>query len=495
MLVRAALGASRIQLVVPMVREAIVLALASAALGYAGAWALLTRLAAFRPSLGLFDLTLTLDLRPDALVLATTTIVGLVAGIGVGLPPALRGASDGLSGAITRETVAGDPRKSRVRQTLIVVQMAVATVVLALIGASLHSLLSLRHLPLGFTARHLVYCGVDVRRSGYDREHAPAFLERIRARASAIPGVDGVILASDPPMSGYSMDQLTIDDAPLVNGKGSDMPYISVDERYFSTLGVTVLRGRTFDSRDRPGGMDTAVVNETFVHRYFPDVEPIGRRVRRLSDRRLIEIVGVVADGKYEEIDEAPVPLMYLSLAQQDTPIVTVIARSSLPRDTVMVALGEMDPRIVFGGMGAITLDDALKVSTVLPLAIAWTTVAFGVIAIGMAMFGLYSTVFYGVSQRRRELGIRTALGASPRDLFAMVLRQTSLLAAAGAGVGLASGFAVMPLAAAIFYGVAPVEPTAIVGAGLCVAVMVVLTTYNVVRSWTQMAAMDLLRS
>jgi predicted permease len=494
MMVRVALGASRIQLIVPMVREAIMLAMTSAVLGYGAAWALLTWLAAFKPSVGLFDMTVSLDLRPDVLVLGVTIVVGLVVGVGVGLPPALRGASDGLSSAITREIVVGDARKSRLRHALIVIQMAVATVVLAVIGASLHSLFSLRHLPLGFTARHLVYCGLDVRRSGYDRDHAPAFLERVRARVSAIPGVDGVTLASDPPMMGYSMDQLTIDDAPLVNGRGNDMPYLVVDERYFSTIGVTVLRGRTFDSRDRAGGTDTAVVNETFVHRYFPDREPVGRRVRRLSDRRLIEIIVIVADGKYNEIDEAPIPLMYLSLAQQDAPIVTVIARSSGPRDAVLLALGEMDPHIVYGGVGAMTLDEALRVSTLLPLAIAWTTLVFGIIAIAMAMFGLYSTVFYGVSQRRRELAIRMALGASPRDLFAMVLGQTSRLAAAGAAIGLASGFALMPLAAAIFYGIAPVEPLAIGGAVLCVTAVLVLTTYSVVRPWTRLAAMDLLR-
>jgi ABC-type antimicrobial peptide transport system permease subunit len=186
---------------------------------------------------------------------------------------------------------------------------------------------------------------------------------------------------------------------------------------------------------------------------------------------------------------------MYVSLAQQDTPVVAVIARSNGPRDSVALALFEIEPNIVIGGVGMMTFDEALRVSILLPLAIAWTTFAFGIIAIGMAIFGLYSTVFYGVSQRRRELAIRTALGASPRDLFAMVLRQTSLLAASGAAVGLASGFAVMPLAAAIFYGIAPVEPTAIAGAAIAVALMVVLTTYNVVRSWTRMAAMDLLRS
>ena len=179
-----------------------------------------------------------------------------------------------------------------------------------------------------------------------------------------------------------------------------------------------------------------------------------------MSDGHLVEIIGVVADGKYNEIDEAPMPLIYLPLAQHDVPVVTVIARGSGPRDTVVRALREMDPRIVFGGVGAMTLDDALGLSLALPLTIVWTTLAFGTIAIAMSVFGLYSTVFYAVSQRRMEMGIRTTLGASPRDLFGMVLRQTGRVAAGGALLGLAAGFALTPLCASIFFGIAPVEPS-----------------------------------
>jgi predicted permease len=496
MLVRAALGASRIQIVVPMVREAVFLVIVAACLGYAAAWALLVRLSARTISLGSILPPLSLNLRPDSLVLAVSMAIALLAGIVIGLPPALRAASDGLSGAINREKVTGDPRRSRLRSALILVQMAVATVVLAGVGVSLRSLFELGHVPLGFTARHLVYGGVDLRRSGYDTAHAPAFMDKMRERVAALPGVEGVTLASDPPMMGYSTEPMTIDGAPrAADGTDREVPYLVVDDHYFSTLGVTVLAGRTFDSRDRAGRADVAVVNQTFARRYFPGAPaPVGRRVRRDADGHLIEIVGLVADSKYSDIDEEPVAMVFLPLAQRDVPFVTAIARSAGPRDAVAIALEALEPRIVFGGAGAMTLDDALELSLAMPLLIVWISLAFALIAVAMAVFGLYSTVFYAVSQRRTEIGIRTTLGASPRDLFGMVLRQTGYVAAGGAAVGLASGLALMPLAASVFYGVGPVEPWVMTAAAGGAAVIVLVTTYGVVRPWTRLAAMDLLR-
>jgi putative ABC transport system permease protein len=497
MLVRAALGASRIQIVVPMVREAVFLVIVAACLGYAAAWALLVRLSARTISLGSILPPLSLDLRPDSLVLAVSMVIALLAGIVIGLPPALRGASDGLSGAINREKATGDPRKSRLRGALILVQMAVATVVLAGVGVSLRSLFELGHVPLGFTARHLVYGGVDLRRSGYDTAHAAAFMDKIRERVAALPGVEGVTLASDPPMMGYSTEPMTIDGAPrAADGSDRETPYLVVADDYFSTLGIPVLQGRTFDSRDRAGRAEVAVVNRTFTSRYFPGApDPIGRRVRRDSDGHLIEIVGVVADGKYSDIDEEPVAMVFLPLAQRDVPVVTAIARSTGPRDAVAIALEELEPHIVFGGAGAMTLDDALQLSMAMPLLIVWISLAFALIAVAMAVFGLYSTVFYAVSQRRMEIGIRVTLGASPRDLFGMVLRQTGRVAALGALGGLASGLALTPVAASVFYGIARLEPLAVAAAACGAAAIVAATTYSVVRPWTRRAAMDLLRA
>ena len=493
MLVRAALGASRLQIVVPLLREAVILVVAAAAIGYGSGWVLLAKLATLKPSLGTFLPSLTLDLRPDAIVLVATMAIALVGGIVVGLPPALRAAWDGLSGAINRDVAINDPGKSRLRNALIVIQMAVATVVLVGVGVSLHSLFNLRHVSLGFSARHLVYGGVDVRRSGYDARAAPAFFERMRGRVEAVPGVEAVTLASDPPMMGYSMDQMTVDGAPPPAGqRGDDIACLVVDERYFPTLGVGLVQGRAFDSRDRAGRAEVAVVNQTFAHRYFAHGDPLGHHLRRTSDGHLLEIVGVAVDGKYNEVDEAPIPLVYLSLAQHDVPVVSVIARGRSTRDAVVLALSEMDPHIV--ATGAMTLDDALGLSLALPLTIVWTTLVFGTIAIAMSVFGLYSTVFYAVSQRRTEIGIRTTLGASPRDLFTLVLRQTGWIAAGGAVLGLAAAFALTPLSTSVFFGIAPVEPAAMAAAAVGVAALVILTTYNVVRPWTRLAAMDLLR-
>jgi predicted permease len=494
MLVRAALGASRIQIIVPIVREAVLLVLTSTCIGYGAAWALLVKLSTAKPSLGSFLPSLTLDLRPDGLVLALMIGIALVTGLLIGLPPALRAASDGLAGAINREKAIDDPRKSRVRGVLILIQVAVTTMVLATIGASLHSLFSLRHLPLGFTARHLIYTGVDLRKSGYDATHAPAFMEKMRERVAALPGVNDVTLASDPPLSGYSTDHMTLDGARATDAHGTEMPYIVVDQEYFSTIGLSLLKGRMFDSRDRVGGAEVALVNRTFAERYFGGKDPIGHSMRLESNGHLVEFIGIVADGKYNDIDEDPVPMVYLPLAQRDVPIVTVIANSGGASDSVLRALEEMEPRLVGGGVGAITLDDVLRISMMVPLIVAWTAIAFGIIAIGMSVFGLYSTVFYAISQRRTEIGIRTTLGASPRDLFGMILRQTGRLAAWGALGGLVLGFALMPVVAAAFFGVAPVEPLAMIGAASGAAAIVIVTTYTVVKPWTRLAAMDLLR-
>ena len=166
MLVRAALGASRLQLVMPLLRESLVLGAASGALGFGAAWFALARLAVRRPSLGAFLPPVSLDLRPDAVVLAATMVIALVAGVAVGLAPAVRAAADGLSGAINRERSASEPRKGRVRNILVVIQMAIATVVFVGVGISIHSLVNLRHVSLGFSARNLVFQGVNMGRRG-----------------------------------------------------------------------------------------------------------------------------------------------------------------------------------------------------------------------------------------------------------------------------------------------------------------------------------------
>jgi predicted permease len=500
MLIRAALGASRLQLALPLVRESAVLGGVSGVLGYGAAWVALSKLATFKPALGPIMQGLSLDLRPDALVLVATIAIALVAGVAAGLAPALRGASEGLSGSINRGFPIGEPRKARIRRVLVVIQMAVATVVLVGVGLSIHSLINLEHLPLGFSARNLVFCGVALERSGYDSRTGPALYDRIRERLTASPGIEAVTLASDAPLTGFSTDHVAAEDKAAEGsdagrpGAGTAVPYAVVDDHYFSAIGMAVLAGRTFDARDRIGGHEVVVINATLAQRLWPGHDPLGRRVRVGDGRRVAEIIGVVPDGKYDDVDEDQLPFMYFALAQRYVPDITVIARTNGPRDTVARLLSELDPHLVLGTMSLGTLDDLVQIDLLVPRTIVWAAMAFGVLTVALAVFALYSTVFYAVSQRRAEIGIRTALGATPTHLFTLVLRESGWVALGGAGAGLVVGDLLIPLASAVFIGIGSADSIVLAGVALFSVAIALLTTFVVVRPWTRLTALALLR-
>jgi predicted permease len=499
MLVRAALGASRLQLVVPLLRESLLLGLVAAAVGYGVGSFLLAEAPVLTPSLGGFWPEPSINLRPDALVFAATLVVAIVTGLGIGLAPALRAASDGLAGSINHELTAGEPRKARIRQVLVVIQMAVATVVLVGVGISIRSLVVLQQVPLGFSARHLIFTGVDLRRSGFDARTGPAFYERMRTRLAEVRGVEAATLADNPPLAGFPRDHVATEGGPMpLAGHGPETPYSVVDASYFSALGIDLLQGRTFDSRDKAGRSEVVVINATMARQRWPGGNPIGQGLRIENGNRLVHVIGVVADGKYEDLTESQQPFMYFALAQHYLADITVIARpreaAPLPRETILKALADLQPDVVLGGIGTMTLDDLLSLSLLLPRTIVVTTLIFGVLTLALAVLGLYSTVFYSVSQRTKEMGIRMALGAQPRDIFALVLRQTGWVSVAGATLGVAAGMALLPLAASIFYGIGAVEPI-VIGLVSIVSVMVaVATTYAVARQWTGLSSIEMLR-
>jgi putative ABC transport system permease protein len=496
MLVRAALGASRTQLLVPPLREAIALGTTSGLLGCAAGWLVLRQISAVHYSLGPLLPGPTLNLSPDTLVSCATLATALLAGVAVGLGPAIRCATDGLSGAINRELAVAEPRKSRFRNALVVIQMAVATTVLIGVGISIRSLLNLEHAPLGFSARNLVFAQVpDITRLGYDPGTGPGFFERVREHLLAAPGIQAVTFASDAPLLGYMSDHVLADgESPGADGHGAETPYAVVDDRYFSTVGMPLLSGRTFDARDRSGRTEVVIVNATLAKRHWPGSSPIGQRLRIENGNRTAQVIGVVPDGKYGDVDEPVLPFMYFAMTQHYLASLTVIARTDGPDDVVvrsvsdMLGMGELPPFPIP------TLADALRLSLLLPRLIMWVIVCFGTLALALAGFGLYSTIYYAVSQRRKEIGIRMSLGANPMDLFVMVLRQTGGVALAGAVLGLGVGLAVVPVVSSLFYGIRPVEPSVLGGVVLTSIALAVGATYLVIRPWARLTAIDLLR-
>jgi putative ABC transport system permease protein len=454
----------------------------------------------FRPQLGAFFPPPSLDVRPDLRVAGVTIALVVFAGLATGLAPAWRIASESVSGALNRELIAGEPRRGRLRSTLVVVQMAVATLVLVGVGVSIHSLRNLQHVSLGFSARHLAFTGVDMRRSGYNEQTGRLLYERLRERLGRVPGIEAVSLADGPPTgNGWGRDYVVPDGAPIPqNGHGTEVPISVVDERYFSTMAIERLAGRTFDARDQKTTVEVVVINATMAQRLWPGKDPIGQRLRIENGNRRVEVIGVVADGKYEDIGEPPRPFMYLALQQHYQQDIVAIARTAgraAPLlSTIEQAVHEIEPNVVFGGLGHMTLEDLLAIPLFIPRAIVATVSTFGMLTLILAVVGLYSTVFYSVSQRRNEMGIRIALGAQPRDLFAIVLRHTAMLAATGAAIGVTSGAAALPAVSSLFYGIGPVDPIVIAGVVFVSIAIAMLTAYVATRPWTRMSPLEMVR-
>jgi predicted permease len=500
MLVRTALGASRRQLMLPALGESLFVGVVAGALGFGLASMVLAWMSSLRPMFAAGIPPPSLDLYPDLrLALAMLAIV-VVAGLATGLVPAWRSASDGLSGSLIRESVIGGARRTRVRHLLVVIQMAVATLILVGVGVSLRSLANLRQVDVGFTARNLAIAGVNLRSSGYDEARGLAFYERMRDALAAVPGVESISLADGMPigLSGWGRDHVRSEqERASSTSQGAETSYGVVDGNYYATLGITLLAGRAFDTRDTKTSGEVIVINRTMARRHWPgaDTDAIGRRIHLENGNRLVRVIGVVADGKYNDLDEAPMPFMFFALSQHYLPDVSVIARTSgrapLSIAPITQALTRLDPGLAFGPR---TFDDHLQVALLLPRFILAIVSGLGALALVLAVVGLYGTVFYSVSQRRNEIGVRVALGAQPRDLFAMVLRQTAWLALSGAAIGVALSLAARPIVASLFYGIRPVEPMVLATVVTTCVVLAIATAYLAARPWTRMSALEMVR-
>jgi predicted permease len=500
MAVRAALGASRLQLAVPALREAVTLAVCGGAAGYVVAHAALLKLSSLRPPVGPPGFPRpSFDVHPDVRVALVTSAIVLAAGVAIGAAPAWDALSNGDPLRIGWERQAGSRRARRGRSALVVAQMATATMVLVGVGVALRSLVNLERSPLGFSARNVAFWGVSW---GPPNTPGPELYDRIRLRVAAIPGVEAVTLADSVPLFGTTARERVLADgeSPGADGRGVETPYTVVDRAFFDTLQFARIAGRTFDIHDRADTAEVAVVNETFARAHWPGANAVGRRIRLERGSRDVEIVGVVADTKLEDLAEAPRALIYLSLEQQrSTAALIAIARAGVSAGAllapVQTALHEFDPGNTAPPWLSGTLDDLLALSLFLPRTIAATIGALGLTTLAVAVVGLYGTVFYSIGQRKREIGIRLTLGASPRDVFRLVLRYAAALSLAGSALGIVCGGALVPVIAGIFYRTDGVQGSVLVAAAGMVAALTIAIAYVAARPWMRASPIDIVRA
>ena len=498
--IKLALGAQRGRLIREFLRESAVICGVSGWIAYSTASALIAsfpEISVSLPMLGTYSVGL--NLHVDTTVAAFTLGLLALATVVTGIAPALYASSPHLAEILSGEIAVGGTRKNIRRNVLVIAEVAVCTLVLIGTGLCLRSLYNLRHSDTGFSARNLVAVSVFPPPANADKHEESPSEDRIKQNQrkvrdgiAALPGVEVVTFARELPLLlGYN-------DTPVLQ-PGTDQKisvfHTMVDDNYFSTLGIRILAGRSFDSSDRENGPDSIVINRKMAETFWPGQDAVGKSLMAGDPARKAVVIGVTADGKYGQIDEETRPVMYYSLSQHFQSTVVIIAKTKgdprlwvEPIDQTVRALGG------FSLFPPATFDNWFNFNLMMQRITAGGVGALSALGLLLAVLGLFGAISYSVSERKKELGIRVALGASSRDLVKMVLRQTLRTAGIGVAIGIAFGVPATLLLRSQFYGVSPLEWTVILPVSAGMTGVSLLVAYLSARPWIKVDAMEAVR-
>ena len=484
-LIRAALGAGRARLVGQLLVDAGIMAAAGGLLGFGLTAFGLRRLMDFKPYLpGIGVIPITLDFRPTLSVGAVMVVLVCLVACALGLLPGLEASRADVADALRGEVLIGGARKSRVRNLLVGAQLFACTVVLVGVGLCLESLHNVRRLDLGYAPQNVAILNLtdgDASRSDVARR---ALFDRVRKTVSEAGGIDAVSLSATMPLEGGPPVQVTIGSGGATQAASVSLGV--VDGAYFSTLRIPVLEGRVFAATDLPTSPEVGVINRTMAQRFWRGGDPVGETVVVNDGHRRVAVVGVVADSRYSDIDEPPTPVMYLGLSQHPTQQLNVLARTRSDARAALTplaaSLDKLDAQLEAAPFT--TLEDWTNFAFYRDRLALTCVTGFGLLAVVLTAVGLYGAVFYSVSGRTREFGVRVALGAAPRDLLTMILRHVAAVSAAGIVLGLGIGIGGTALVASWLYGIRPVEWTVLAGVGFGMMTMTLLMAYSAARPW-----------
>lgn len=428
--VRRALGAGTARLLHQLFAEALLLAFLGGAAGLGLALAVSRGLLRLLPA---DEFAGIVSASPPA-ALAWATAAGLLAACGVGLLPALRALRGELLPLLHGASGRGLPRASRLQRAAVVAQLALCLVLLGGAAGLFRALRAATRLELGYEPRGVVAAAIDLDLQGYDPPRQAAFRRELRARLLAVPGVEAVAFGNLLPLGG-TMVGVGID-----GGERERVVHLdAISPGYLALMRIPLRRGREFGDGDRAGAPAVAIASETLAAQLWPGLEPLGQNLR-LAGWGAVAIVGVAADSAHDEPGEAPGPFLYLPIEQ----------RSALARTTVLVradggparrieqlrsAVRELDPHLPIFDARSLTQAVAERLDK--QRGVGGVLLAAAGLALVLAAVGLAGLTAYGVAQRHRELGVRIALGATARDVLALVLGEGLGLVLRGVALGL----------------------------------------------------------
>jgi putative ABC transport system permease protein len=472
--IRTALGASRGQLIAQLLTESVLLAALGAAVGFAAAqWGVNALIAAI-PQPVLSSLPSLRDAAANVPVLLFLCGVTLLTAVLFGLAPALSMSQTKVSDALKDESRGGtSTAHARLRNAVVVAEIAVSLVLLVGAGLMLQSLRALLHQDAGFDQRNLLVFSVNLPDSSYpsdksypnDSPAARLFEHEFSDKLRNLPGVQGVGVTSALPIGGSGGTiRFLVQGRPTAQGQEDECDIITATPEYFSTLKVPLISGRMFSATDKLEAPWVEIVNQAFVSKYFPNEDAVGKRTRFTFDAKepYREIVGVVGNIAQDDLAGPPTPVIYVANEQGPSTFLTYMVRTSGDPaafvGTVQVALHQMDqalPLIQPQTMEHFTNQTASVFLRRYPSLVIGS---FAGLALILAMVGLYGLISYTVQQRTREIGIRMALGAQPADVLKLVLGQGVGAVLGGVGIGVVAALALTRLMASLLFGVRPTD-------------------------------------
>lgn len=494
--VRLALGASRLRLVWQLMSESMLLAVVSGGFGLLLAHWLISLAPSFKPPV---DVPLFIDLHIDHRVLIFTLLTSLVTGALFGLLPAFQSTKVDLLTALKNETSLEGFRRSWLKSSLIVLQVALSLVLLVGGGLMLRALQRAQTINLGFDPNNAVEVSFDLRLQGYDNARGREFQKRLLERVRVLPGVQHAGIVDLAPVDlHFSRGSVFIEGQTPERSASAPRAMTSrISPGYLQAMSTRLLQGRDFTEQDDGKAPRAALINETFARRFWPGQDPIGRRFSQGGpESPMMEVVGVVQDGKYAWLNEAPQPFFARPLSQAYSGSNTLIVRSDgEPQKMIAAIRGEiqqLDPHLPLASAKRLVERMAMPL---LPARVAASLLgSFGVLALALAAIGIYGVMSYAVTRRTHEIGVRVALGAQASDVLKLTIGQGMRLVLIGVVIGLSAALALAQLMKSVLLGMSATDPLTYIAVAALLMAVALLACYFPARRATKIDPMVALR-
>jgi predicted permease len=454
--IRLSLGANRWRLVRQLLVESLILALAGGLVAFALTFWTSGTFMKFVPKT---DFPISLGMRVDHTVLLATMVISVLTGVIFGILPALRASGEAPIAVLKEDTgsASGGMRKARLASALVVAQISLSLLLLICAGLFIRSFMSAQQINPGFNAHNVLIATYDLFTGGYSEASGVEFDRQLVAKLEAQPGIQSVALSSRVPL-GFGGGSTAVNPEGYVSQANESMEtqVAIITPNYFQTLQIPLVKGRDFTPQDTKSSQRVVIVSETFVNRYWPNQEALGKQLNSDLTHEWFTVVGVARDSKVNGLNEKPTPFLYLPQYQVYRATMMVLARTNgdplAAGKTVEKTIHQLNADLVV--FDITTLDLREQIASFGQRVAGAFVGAFGLLALVLAAVGIYGVTSYTTRQRTHEIGIRMTLGASKRDVLRLVLGHGLRLTLIGVILGLAASFALTRFLTSLLLGV-----------------------------------------